>query len=117
MNTPGEWFLHSVQPGLAASAVTHLSQIIFINNNKTMHSPSCDLTPAQIVSISRSDRWLAYQRLQELSIPCDCAQDGHLRVAVDSAEAAIQVWSVIRQLTASRSQLIQWLERCWQPVA
>ncbi|MBF2003328.1 MAG: hypothetical protein IGS38_21715 [Synechococcales cyanobacterium M58_A2018_015] len=66
------------------------------------------------VSISRCDRWQAHQRLQELGIPSICTSDGALQVSVYSPIAAIQVWSVLYRLTASRQQLLHWLERCWQ---
>jgi hypothetical protein len=68
----------------------------------------------QVSTISRCDRWQAYQRLQELQIPCHCSTAGYLEVEVNTPLAAIQVKSVIQQLTASRAELINWLNRCWQ---
>lgn len=67
----------------------------------------------QILTISRSDRWLVQQRLQSLSIPCHCPADGRLEVEVNTPVAIVQVRSVIQQLTAPRSELLDWLERCW----
>jgi len=58
------------------------------------------------------DRWAAYRRLQELDIPCQCTGHCPLKVCVNSATAAIQLWSVSQQLTASRQELVQWLQHC-----
>lgn len=67
-----------------------------------------------VLTISRCDRWQACQRLQELEIPCDCRADGHLHVEINRPIVLLQLRSVIQQLTASRSELIDWLERCWR---
>lgn len=71
------------------------------------------LEASQIVEVHGSDRWLAYRRLQELSIPCQCQMNQPLRVQIDHAIAAIQTWSVCQQLTAPRYKLIEWLDSCW----
>lgn len=34
-------------------------------------------------------------------------------VEVDSPTSALHVWSVVRELTATRATLVNWLERCW----
>ncbi|WAL61609.1 Asr1405/Asl0597 family protein [Thermocoleostomius sinensis] len=75
-------------------------------------SSSADRSP-QIISIPRCDRWQAYHRLQELHIPCICLEDGRLQVEITSPHAAVQLWSVMQQLTRPRQQLSNWLERCW----
>ncbi|MCX7592206.1 MAG: hypothetical protein N2235_00310 [Fischerella sp.] len=67
-----------------------------------------------IVQIPLSDRWQVYHRLQELMIPCSCLPDGSLRVQINSGLAAILVHSTVRQFMASRQELIDWLEKCWQ---
>lgn len=67
-----------------------------------------------VLTISRCDRWQACQRLQELDIPCDCRTDGHLHVEIHHPIVLLQLRSVIQQITASRTELITWLERCWQ---
>lgn len=66
------------------------------------------------VDVSRSDRWRIYHRLQELTIPCWCLEDGSLRVEVKDSIAAILVRSVVQQIVASRPELLKWLESCWQ---
>lgn len=70
--------------------------------------------PEQIVTIARSDRWQVCYRLQELDISCTCPADGNLVVDLDTPVALAQLWSVMQQLTGSRQQMIEWLERCWQ---
>ncbi|MGE5656727.1 MAG: Asr1405/Asl0597 family protein [Actinomycetota bacterium] len=70
--------------------------------------------PGIVVNIPRHDRWLIYHRLQELMIPCWCPEDGSLRVEVNDSNAAVLLRSTIQQFTASRSELVEWLERCWQ---
>jgi hypothetical protein len=79
-----------------------------------MHQSQLESLTVQIFSISRCDRWQARERLQTLSIPCHCTADGHLAVEINSPLAIIQLKSVIQQLTASRSELVDWLETCWK---
>jgi hypothetical protein len=67
-----------------------------------------------VLSISRCDRWQAHQRLLELGIPCQCEAEGFLRVEVNSPLALVQLQSVVQQFTASRQDLLGWLEACWQ---
>ncbi|HEY9846864.1 MAG TPA: Asr1405/Asl0597 family protein [Candidatus Caenarcaniphilales bacterium] len=67
----------------------------------------------EFIEINQADRWQVCLRLWELAIPCWCEPGRPLRVQINSATAAAQVWSVVRQLTASRPELVSWLERCW----
>ncbi|QSJ17736.1 hypothetical protein JYQ62_02325 [Nostoc sp. UHCC 0702] len=67
----------------------------------------------QILQIPLSDRWLIYHRLQELMICCSCPADGSLRVKVNNFLEAVLIRSTVMQFLASRHELIQWLERCW----
>jgi hypothetical protein len=67
----------------------------------------------QPLAISRTDRWLIYYRLKELMIPCACPEDGSLRVDVENAIDAVLVRSTVQQFVASRHELLDWLERCW----
>jgi hypothetical protein len=78
-----------------------------------MYQSGLDTLAGHILTISRCDRWQAHQRLEELELHCWCAEDGTLCVEISSVLAGIQVRSVIQQLTASRQELIAWLERCW----
>jgi hypothetical protein len=66
------------------------------------------------VEISRGDRWQAYHRLQDLGVSCTCLTNGSLVADINSPIAAVQLWSVVRQLTTSRQHLSDALEQCWQ---
>lgn len=79
-----------------------------------MEQSSTNPTDSQVVAVARSDRWQVYRRLQALEIPCCCNGNGSLEVKVISPLAAIQLWCVIKQLTAPRSELVAQLNRCWQ---
>ena len=78
--------------------------------NATNHPPE----GKSIVEINCPDRWTVYRRLLELDIPCTCAPYQPLKVEVTNPAIAIQLWSVLRGVTQSSSQLILWLERCWK---
>ncbi|MBW4664360.1 MAG: hypothetical protein KME01_09195 [Chroococcus sp. CMT-3BRIN-NPC107] len=65
-----------------------------------------------MVEVSWGDRWYVYERLQQLAIPCSCAIDQPLQVQITSISAAIQLWSISRQLNTSRQELVKWLEKC-----
>ncbi|WP_017314882.1 Asr1405/Asl0597 family protein [Mastigocladopsis repens] len=67
-----------------------------------------------IVQIPVSARWQIYHRLQELMIKSWCLPDGSLRVQVNNCLTAILVRSTVLQFMASRQELIDLLERCWQ---
>ncbi|EKQ67136.1 hypothetical protein OsccyDRAFT_4961 [Leptolyngbyaceae cyanobacterium JSC-12] len=66
-----------------------------------------------VVAVSRSDRWRIYSRLQELMIPCWCLPDGSLRVDIQHSIAALLLRSVVQQFSASRQDMVNWLDRCW----
>jgi len=66
------------------------------------------------ICIDPIDRWSVFYRLQQLSIPCRCDRGQPLQVQVNGTTAAIQLWSAIKQVTASRKEHLEWLERCWE---
>jgi hypothetical protein len=77
-----------------------------------------EFTPSQalvtrISKINRSDRWSVYRRLQELQISCWCREDGTLWVEINNCINAVLLRSIIQQFVSSRSELTDWLERCW----
>ena len=72
-----------------------------------------DAFVSQVAKINRSDRWTVYRRLQELSIPSWCPEDGALWVEIDSCIHAILLRSTIQQFINTLSESITWLERCW----
>ena len=78
-----------------------------------LKSLSCKSESSVMVEVSWADRWQVYQRLQELAIPCSCAIDKPLQIQITDAVAAVQLWSVLRQLNTSRQDLVRWLENCW----
>lgn len=79
-----------------------------------MNSTNLPLEPSQVVQVDWSDRWIVYHRLQELQIPCHCSTNQPLEVQLSSPTEVIQLWSVIKQYSSSRRELIQWLNTCWQ---
>lgn len=66
------------------------------------------------VNLNWADRWHIYQRLKELDIPCACETNQPLTVEIGNTTAAVQLWSVVQQFTASRRELIRTLEVCWR---
>ena len=72
-----------------------------------------DATVSQVAKINRCDRWIVYRRLQELNIPCWCPPDGTLWIEIDRCIHAILLRSTIQQFVSTRSELTEWLERCW----
>ncbi len=67
-----------------------------------------------IIAVSWQLRWSIYQRLTLLDIPCCYEPHQPLVVEVNSPTTALHIWSVVRQLTATRAILVDWLERCWR---
>lgn len=68
----------------------------------------------QIVKVNRGDRWQVYYRLKALDIECTCQTDRPLMVYPNSPQAAVQIWSVTKQFSANRQELIGWLNQCWE---
>ncbi len=66
------------------------------------------------VGINNTERWSIYHRLQQLEIPCSCSTNQPLEVELDNPSAIAQLYSVVKQSTASRSELIDWLDDCWR---
>jgi hypothetical protein len=69
---------------------------------------------SETINVARQDRWQVYQRLQELDISCSCTLEQPLRAQIQGPADALQVWSVIQQITAPRQELVFWLKRCWK---
>ncbi|MBW3586763.1 MAG: hypothetical protein KY448_13250 [Cyanobacteria bacterium 0813] len=79
-----------------------------------MNPADPELEVCDIVQVSWLDRWQVYKRLQELEIPCWCAVDEPLRAQISTAKQVAQLASVLRQVSAPRDELVQWLDCCWQ---
>ncbi|QOV22341.1 Asr1405/Asl0597 family protein [Anabaenopsis elenkinii] len=74
---------------------------------------SSDFPNHQVLQIPLSVRWPILLRLQELMIPCCCHSDGSVEVQVNNLLEAILIRSILMQFLASRYELVDWLERCW----
>lgn len=81
-----------------------------INLEKTMINSS----EPEIIQVGWLDRWQVYYRLQDLDVECFCQSEEPLKAYAKHPQAAIQIWSVAKQFTANRRELIDWLELCWQ---
>lgn len=65
-----------------------------------------------IIDVNYIDRWQVYHRLNELDISCHCQSNQPLQVEITNPQIALQVWSVVRQVKASRQDLICHLKNC-----
>lgn len=66
------------------------------------------------IEVNWLDRWQVYYRLQDLEIDCSCRSNQPLKTNLSSPQDAIQIWSVAKQFSAKRQELINWLSQCWQ---
>lgn len=66
------------------------------------------------VGIRNTERWSIYHRLQELEIPCQCSTNQPLQVELNTPSAIAQLACVVKQFTASRSELVDRLNDCWK---
>ena len=64
------------------------------------------------VTVECGDRWQVYFRLQELEIACQCKSYQPLLVDIQSVQSLVQLWSVVKRVSAPRSDLAQWLNQC-----
>lgn len=79
-----------------------------------MNPSEIEAEAGAIVEVHRGDRWQVYLRLCQLEIPCSCATNQPLRVEVKDTLAAVQLWSVAKQLNSPRQELLGWLKQCWR---
>lgn len=66
------------------------------------------------LALTPVDRLSIAQRLRELAIGCEAYHAKRLRVCIQNCTDAIQVWSVLQQVTAPRCVLLTHLEKCWK---
>ncbi|QIR37650.1 hypothetical protein HCG51_13630 [Tolypothrix sp. PCC 7910] len=78
-----------------------------------MKSFSSEVESKHTLEVNWADRWQVYQRLQELEIPCWCESNQPLQVEITNPLAIIQLWSVMRQFSVSRQDIISSLEKSW----
>jgi hypothetical protein len=69
--------------------------------------------PKPVLTVKWIDRWDVFHRLQALGIECQCSSNKPLLVNLHSPTTVAQIWSVARQFSTPRKQLINWLDDCW----
>ena len=86
------------------------------NSDRSQPKPqnNLDCQPDRVLAVKWSSRWDVFRRLQGLGIKCQCSTNEPLLVDIDTPTTAIQIWSVLRQSSESRQELIDWLEGCWE---
>lgn len=67
----------------------------------------------KVIDVKWAYRWEVFRRLKELEIDCQCSTNEPLLVNLDSPITLVQIWSVMRQLSAKQPQLVDWLNECW----
>lgn len=67
-----------------------------------------------MISVHWMHKWDVYHRLKALEIDCHCQTNQPLTIDLNTTQTAIQLWSVVKHSSASRQELIDWLNRCWQ---
>ena len=78
-----------------------------------MESTQSHLEITEPIQVNPIARWEIYYRLQDLSIPCICETGEPLQVCVQSTLEAVQLWSVVKHVTGSRHEQVEWLNTCW----
>lgn len=68
---------------------------------------------ARIDSLPVGERWNVLFRLKELAICSECRADGSLDVTVKDSCEAILLCMILARFTTTRSEHVEWLERCW----
>ena len=74
---------------------------------------SLEQQPNRVLTVKWACRWDIFRRLKALEIDCQCSTNEPLLVNLHSPTTLVQIWSVIRQTSADRQQLIDWLDNCW----
>lgn len=64
-------------------------------------------------TVQCEDRWQVYHRLQELDIRCRCKSFQPLKVDIETAAEAIQLWSIVRRVSHPRQVLVDALQQIW----
>ena len=84
-------------------------------SDRNIEPPNSSLhQPKEAIAVKWAYRWEVFRRLKALEIDCQCATNEPLLVDLDSPTTLVQIWSVIRQSTAERHQLVDWLNDCWR---
>ncbi|MGB3299538.1 MAG: Asr1405/Asl0597 family protein [Phormidesmis sp.] len=84
----------------------------------TVESSQAPATPTPrtqaSLTVECEDRWQVYHRLQELDIACECSGFQPLKVTIQTATEALQLWSVARRVSQSRQSLVMVLMQSWR---
>lgn len=83
-----------------------------LSNSSNLPNPS-DFSNLE-VAVDRVARWDVYFHLQAHAIPCECKHGQPLRVQIDSAAAAIRLWSTVQVFASPKPSQVAYLKRCWQ---
>jgi len=89
-------------------------------NLANSEKPSADLSQSSVstltvpITVDCNDRWQVHHRLQSLGIETQCKSFQPLQVRIDTPAEAIQLWSVIRQVSTPRHALADALDKSWQ---
>jgi len=65
------------------------------------------------IQASPAQRWELFYRLRSLDIACDYRTGGPLTVCCNYPLASIQCWCILKRLTQTRAESIDWLKACW----
>ncbi|WP_240518986.1 Asr1405/Asl0597 family protein [Leptolyngbya sp. BC1307] len=86
------------------------------SNSVRSSQPPADPAPHQPtgIAIDCEDRWQVYHRLQELDITCQCGGFQPLKVTIQTATEALQLWSIIKRVSQPRTDLVITLTKSWQ---
>ena len=66
------------------------------------------------IAVDCEDRWQVYHRLQALDITCQCSSFEPLKVTIQTATEALQLWSIVRRVSQPRTDLVVALTKSWQ---
>ena len=69
---------------------------------------------SEIVTVEWVERWQVYHRLKAIEIECSCRMNEPLQAFPKSPQQAIQLWSIVKQVTSDRQELVDWLNQCWK---
>ncbi|MEL7054269.1 MAG: Asr1405/Asl0597 family protein [Cyanobacteria bacterium J06634_6] len=69
------------------------------------------------ITVSCEDRWQVFHRLQALDIDCQCGGFKPLKVSLKTPTEALQLWSIVRRVSAPRQVLIDSIQQSWQAPA
>ena len=82
--------------------------------------PSADLPQNSVstltvpITVNCDDRWQVHYRLQALGLETQCKSFQPLQVKINTPLEALQLWSVVRQVSMPRHVLAASLDESWQ---